>query len=47
MAWYEYMRLSIYIIPQDIIDESELMDKVKNGLILCEIRRVLYGLPQA
>ena len=29
MSQYEYMRLPIDIIPQDIIDEYQLMNKVK------------------
>ena len=29
MARYEYMRLPIDIIPQEIIDEYHIMDKVK------------------
>ena len=47
MAWYEYMRLLINIIPQYIIDEYQLMNELKNGFIMCEILRGMYGLPQA
>ena len=47
MARYEYMRLPIDIIPQEIIDEYKLMDKVKNGFIMYKIRRGMYGLPQS
>jgi hypothetical protein len=47
MARYEYMRLPIAIIPQEIIDEYQLLDIVHNGFIYMEIRRGMYGLPQA
>ena len=40
------MRLPIDIIAQDIIDEYQLMDKVKNGFIVCEIQLEMYGLLQ-
>ena len=42
MAQYECMRL-----PQDIINEYQIMDKVKNIFIMCEIIWGLYQLPQA
>ena len=41
------MRLTINIILQEIIDEYQIMDQIKNVFIVCEIRRVMYGLPQA
>ena len=47
MAQYEYMRLTINIIPQEIINEYHLMTKVKNGFIFCEILQGMYILPQA
>ena len=47
MALYEYMILPIEIISQEIINEYQIMDKVKNGFIMYEILRVMYGLPQA
>jgi hypothetical protein len=47
MARYKYMRLPITIIPQEIIDEYNLLDIVHNGFIYMEIRRGMYGLPQA
>ena len=40
------MRLPIYIIPKDKIDEYQLMNIVKNGFVMCEIRRGMHGLPQ-
>ena len=47
MDRYEYMRMPIKIIPQHIIDQYQLQDKVKNGYVYMEIRRAMYGLPQA
>ena len=43
MARYEYMRLTKEIISQEIVDEYNIMDKIKYGFIVCEIRRgVMY-----
>ena len=47
MARYEYMRPPINITPQDIIGEYQLMNKVENWFIVCEIQQGIYGLPQA
>ena len=47
MERYEYMKIPIDIIPQDIIDRYNLMDKVHNGYVYVEIRKGMYGLPQA
>jgi hypothetical protein len=47
MARYEYMFLPISLIPQEIIDEYNLMEKVHNGRIYIEIQRGMYGLPQS
>jgi hypothetical protein len=47
MARYKYMRLPIAIIPQEIIDAYDLMPLVHNGHVYLEIRRGMYGLPQA
>eukprot|EP00804_Cyclotella_cryptica_P011478 CCRYP_016405-RA/>CCRYP_016405-RA protein AED:0.32 eAED:0.32 QI:0/0/0/1/0/0/3/0/516 len=44
---YEYMRMPIKIIPDHIIDQYHLRNKVKNGYVYMEIRRAMYGLPQA
>jgi hypothetical protein len=44
---YEYMRLSIDIIPDKIIDEYNLRPLVSNGYVYIEIRKGMYGLPQA
>ena len=47
MERYEYMKIPIKIIPQDIIDRYNLMDKVYNEYVYVEIRKGMYGLPQA
>ncbi len=44
---YEYMRLSIDIIPDEIIDQYNLRPLVSNGYVYIEIRKGMYGLPQA
>ena len=36
------MRIRIGIILQEIIDEYQLMTKVKNGFTMCEIRQGIY-----
>ena len=43
---YEYLRLSITIIPQEIIDQYNLLPLVRNGYVYIEIQRSMYGLPQ-
>ncbi len=48
MSRYEYMRIHITLIPQEVIDEYHLKDIVDDtGHIWVEIRKGMYGLPQA
>jgi hypothetical protein len=48
MDRYEYMRLPISIIPEEIINLYNLRDIVDdNGWVHIEIRKGMYGLPQA
>ena len=48
MARYKYMRLKIAELPQDFIYEYMLHDKTKKyGYVYLEIRKGMYGLPQA
>ena len=48
MARCEYMHLKIAELPQDFIDEYKLHDKTtKDGYVYLEIRKGMYGLPQA
>ena len=41
------MKMPIGIFPQHVVEEYNLMEKVYNGCIWIEIRRSIYGLPQA
>jgi hypothetical protein len=48
MDRYEYFKMKIELFPQDIIDKCGLRDKVDaEGNVFCEVRRGMYGLPQA
>ena len=47
MKRYEYMKMPIALIPQEIIDTYNLMPLVHKDHIYMEIRRGMYGLPQA
>ena len=44
---YEYMKIPIQKIPKEFMDAYDLHNKVHNGHIYCEIRKGMYGLPQA
>ena len=41
------MRMKIELVPQAFIDEYQLHDNIYNGYVYMEIRRGMYGLPQA
>jgi hypothetical protein len=43
----EYMRIPLAAIPQSIIDQYALRDKAHKCLVLVEISKGMYGLPQA
>ena len=47
MERFEYMNIPFKDIPQIIIDQYELQPLVHNGMVLVEIRKGMYGLPQA
>ena len=47
MNRYEYMRIPVKHIPQDIMDQYNLHDLIENSHVLVEIRKGMYGLPQA
>ena len=47
MSRYEYMRIPISQIPQKIIDMYNLTPLIHNGAVHVEIRKGMYGLPQA
>ncbi|KAL7479054.1 hypothetical protein ACHAW6_004800 [Cyclotella cf. meneghiniana] len=47
MDRYKYMCMPLKIIPEHIIEQYNLHEKAKNGYVYMEIRRAMYGLPQA
>jgi hypothetical protein len=48
MKRYEYFQMKLELFPQDIIEEYDLANMVDhNGNVHCEVRRGMYGLPQA
>jgi hypothetical protein len=47
MSRYEYMRVPIWMLPDAIIEQYMLRPLFHNGYIYVEIRRGMYGLPQA
>ena len=44
---YEYMRILIDIIPTSIMEHYKLSPLIVNGYVMVEIRKGIYGLPQA
>lgn len=47
MERFEYMWIPIKLIPADIIEHYNLNKLVHNGNVLTEVRKGMYGLPQA
>ena len=48
LARYEYLRLKVSNLPEDVIEQYGLKDKTTSeGYIYVEIRKGMYGLPQA
>ena len=48
MPRYEYMRLKLSDLPADFVEQNGLAEKVTaDGYVYVEIRRGMYGLPQA
>ena len=48
MERFEYMRLNLSDLPEDFIERYNMEPKAdKNGQVYVEIRRGMYGLPQA
>ena len=44
---YEYMKMALKLIPQEIIDEYNLTSMAHDGFIYIQIEKGMYGLPQA
>ena len=47
MEMYEYMLIPINMIPPNTMEEYKLHNLVHTGMILTEIQKGMYGLPQA
>ena len=48
MARYEYLRLKLTNLPEDVIKQYGLQDKAtSDGFVYVEILKGMYGLPQA
>jgi hypothetical protein len=47
LARYEYMKFPIALFPQHVIEQYNLATHVHKGFIYVEIRKAIYGLPQA
>jgi hypothetical protein len=47
MERYEYMRIPVRDIPPTIMSQYKLQPLIHNGTVMVEIRKGMYGLPQA
>ena len=47
MDSFEYMRIPLKLIPQEIIEEYNLLSLVSDGHVYIEVQKGMYGLPQA
>ena len=47
MDRFEYMWITIDLIPEEFIEKYNLRPLVKNGYVYTQIERGMYGLPQA
>ena len=47
MDRYEYVCIPIHLIPPHVMELYKLHDLVHNGYVYAEIRKGMYGLPQA
>jgi hypothetical protein len=43
----EYVRMNLSDFPDEIIEEYNLREKAKDGCVIAECKRCVYGLPQA
>ena len=46
MDRYEYMKLPLYIIPEEIIQQYNLRNLEHKGFVYMEIQKGVYGIPQ-
>ena len=47
MDQFEYMKMLLDIFPQSTIHQYNLTHHARTGFVYLEIRKVIYGLPQA
>ena len=47
MNRYEYMKLPLDIIPEEVIQQYNIRNLSHKGFVYMEIQKVMYGLPQA
>ena len=47
MDRYEYMKMPLALFPDHIVKQYNLGEKAKNGFVYLEMRKAIYGLPQA
>jgi hypothetical protein len=47
MESFEYMRIPIKLIPQEIIDQYNLLPLVSDGHVFIEVQKGMYDLPQS
>jgi hypothetical protein len=47
LEYYEYMKMPIALFPQWIIEQYDLNTHAKDGMVYIEMRKAVYGLPQA
>ena len=47
MSRYKYIKIPIWSLSKQIMDEYKLHDLVRNGYVLCEICCGMYSLPQS
>ena len=44
---HAYMKMPLALFPDHIIKQYNLGEKAKNGFVYLEMRKAIYGLPQA
>ena len=47
LAYLQYMRLQLSLLPNEIITNYKLKDFTDDGYVFCEIQRGMYGLSEA
>jgi len=47
LEYYEYMKMPLALFPQWIIEQYYLNKHAKDGMVYIEMRKAVYGLPQA